>query len=197
MVQRPMSVTVISIIGFGLAALGAVGITYSLLQMGMDSNPFLAELAKDHRYVLFTEINSAIGALMTVFLLVASLGSYGLRKWGRKAMLAYAWVVVAHVLIQVPITMFYVMPQIMQPAIARAIANTPPGPQADGLRIGANLIQYFGVCGSFFGLVYPICVLVFFSKAPVVEAFNGIAAALPSNPYGSVHYGPPPLPPLG
>ena len=173
--KTPTSVLVLSIIGLILGGLGILGlilvIGLQLVKFG-PRDPMTEALQKDAVYVAISLISSGIGLILGMLCVASCIGSFSLRPWARKGMCIYAWGAMAQAVLGGLYTMFYVYPKMA----AALPAAAPPGYRAGvvGGMIG-------GGCGMVLGLIYPICVLYFYSRPHVVDAFNGIFPASPTN----------------
>lgn len=78
----------------------------------------------------------------------------------------------------------------MMSAIDRATPRMPP-PAVEGARIGAWIA---GAGGGFWGLIFPVCVIVFYNRQVVVDAFRGVPARGGDFGLDAGRFGPPPLP---
>src|SRR2546423_14288109 len=88
---RPTSITVLGTLGAVLGALGLlckpVGLLYALVQI---PHPIAEAIRNDSFLRGWTVVSVGTGWLMSLLLLLASIGSLRLRDWGRSGMLTYA-----------------------------------------------------------------------------------------------------------
>jgi hypothetical protein len=187
--KTPTSVMVLGIIGIILGALGVCGIGFSVLVMSVPMgppNPALTALYDDPIYRMSMWIMIPIGMALLAWLVIASIGSLKLKPWARKSMVVYAWVALIQTVIGGIFNMGYVVPKMM--AAMPAASAGPAHAGAIGGAIG-------GSCGSFLGLIYPTCILYFFTRTHVVNAFNGIFPASPTD-FPVIYPNDPPPPPI-
>jgi len=167
MPERPTSVLVLAIIGIILAALGLFGSAFSCITLffPLAPNPILDPLLHDHVYIAVMATTVGIGVMTNLLLLTCSIGSIRMKRWARLGMNIYACVALLQVVLGLIFNFVYVFPK-MHEAISASGA-----PNADAVYIG-TLVG--GGCGAFVGALFPVCVLIFFNRRNVVDAFNGI-----------------------
>jgi len=185
--KTPTSVLVLGIIGIIFSALGACGLVFALVFLFVPfgpPNPAMTPLLHDVLYITFTGVCVAIGIPLNFLLLASSIGSLKLRPWARKGMIIYSWAAIAQVIISLIFNVAYVFPMM----IAAVPADAAP-PVKAGM-IGGIL---GGSCGGLLGLILPICILFFFSRSNVINAFKGI---FPTNTASGPDDFNAPLPPL-
>jgi hypothetical protein len=185
---RPTSVTVLAIIGIVLASLSLICTPFQLI------GAFMGGAAGSPNPMMSTPILSAwtigssiLGVLLAVGLLIGCIGSLRLAGWGRKLMLAVAVVSIVFAVVGAVMNGLVVVPAMMNsPEMAQMPQEQRQVAMAFGGGVGA-------CCALLVGAVYPICVLVFFSKESVKQAFSGVPAMF-APPYMP---SPPPPPPTG
>jgi hypothetical protein len=187
--NAPTSVKVLAIIGLVLGAIGALGLVYSFITVFVPigpPNPILEPLRQDSFYMTSVVLGLIIGIPLLVLLIVASARSLVLKPWARKGMIVYAWLAILQCIVGSVFNFTYLIPKML----SAVPAGAPPE-----VRAGAIGGAVGGACGSILGLVFPICVLYFFSRQHVVNAFKGIFPASPTNfPVDVQGVRPPPLP---
>lgn len=169
--KAPTSVVVLSIIGIIFSVLGILGLAWTAVVMFghiLPDNPMIDAVNHDTLYLTVTGILGTIGVGFTILLFAASIASLKLVPWARRAMIVYAWYTIVVGILGTIFNIVYVMPK-MQAAM-------PPGMAA-----GAIGGMIGGVCGGLLGLIFPICVLYFYSRPHVIDAFNGIFPVSPTN----------------
>lgn len=163
---RPTSVTVLAIIGIILAALGllgnACGVFAPFIPKGV--NPVMDAMYGNKRVVAWTVGSAGVKMVLSLFLLVCSIASLNLSRWARGGMILYSLIAII-VDIVGALVGFLVINPIMQRQLAAMATIRQPAWSAMAGQIG-------GVCGAVFMLIFPVCVLVFFSRTEVKEAFN-------------------------
>ncbi len=186
--RRPTSVTVLAIIGLGIAllALGGNCINGALLFVDpssafLKSSPSLQVYFTDPGLRRLLTIESLVGFAVNTFLVIGCIGSFPLKRWARGLTLNTAWAKIILALAQGIINIAYATPKIMA-------ALTPGTPEYSGAQIG----RYFAPVGIAFALAFPVCVVYFYTRPLVIDAFRGIFQASPTA-FPVIH-GPPPLP---
>jgi hypothetical protein len=175
MSKTPASVKVISILGIIWGAIGILGLVGSLVLIFVHigpPNPMLDALNKDPFYIAFSLVVEMIGIFKALLLIGSSVGSLSLKPWARPGMLVYAWVAIVQVVVGAIINMAYVFPKMM----AAIPASTPPA-----LRASMQAGMIAGACGAIISIIFPICILYFFTRLHVINAFKGIFPADPTD----------------
>jgi hypothetical protein len=212
--RRPTSVTVIAVIhlifgGFGLLTgvcggiVQAVGPANFMFQPpppppGAKVPPFPTDFTpRMQRYLqsecpvydtyLMTQI--ALGLVLSVMLVVAGIGLFGMRPWARRLSLAYAVGSIVLQLAALAYTLTFVMPALN--TFYEQIGKEYPSfaPVLMFSRVG----MWFGAGGALIGLVYPVLVLVLMRRPGVVAAFAGeVPPADPGDQASPERWGGPP-----
>ena len=145
---RPTSVTVLAILGIVFSSLTLLcGLCGVIAIAFVPQQQFQAQLA--HLPKPWLIISAILNVAVAILLLSSSIASLQLATWARKAMLAYA--VASLVMSFVGVIASFVF----------ADPNQPPAMTA-AIAIGSFVL----------GLVYPICVLYFFTRPHVIAAFE-------------------------
>ena len=171
-VARPTPVTVLAIIGLVLGGLGLlckpVGLLYVLVQI---PHPIMNVMREDAFIRGWTVVSVATGWLISLLLLLSSVGSLRLRDWGRTGMMAYAFLAILMTLVSRTVEWRVVEPA-LAPAI-REIAAQQPGAAKFQLSGGKGYSVGLGV-----GLWFPVLLVVYFNRRDVRRAFEeGLAKA--------------------
>ena len=204
---RPTSVTVLAILGIIFGGMGVLCKPLSLAAIFIPQpapNPAV-EMQKD--MMAFNLANAAVGTAVSVLLLAASIGCLSLKPWARKGMLTYAGLALALTVVGAIITFVWMMPKIQemqrQMMAQQSAGGTPPPPQM------MSIVQSAGTIGAVLGtvgaLIYPTCLLYFFTRPNVKSAFGDpsfAGAGHGAPPYGAPQPGgyyanQPPQPPPG
>jgi hypothetical protein len=176
MPRVPTSIKVVSILGIILAGLMLLMMPCSVfLQFRpLTPNPMLDALNDSTTYVVYYLASVFISLIMFLLLLAGSIASLKLKPFGRKAMLAYAWMQIAVVVVNT-ILSFVVMLPIMEEAVAS-------DPRTAAM---ASLVKVSAIAGAIFSLVFyggiSAVILYFFNRKIAVDAFNGIFPPDPTN----------------
>jgi hypothetical protein len=165
---------VISIIGIIYAAFMILSTAAGLVINSLDipRDPMTKQLLEDKLFFAFSIVSGCIGILVAGVLLASSIGSLMLKPWGRKGMLAYAVLAVITTILSTIFQFAYVLP-----AMSKAMGAADPR-IAQYAMIGGYV---GGFCGVAITLVLPAVILYFFTRTKVVNAFNGVFEADPTN----------------
>ncbi|HZN68714.1 MAG TPA: hypothetical protein VFB66_25775 [Tepidisphaeraceae bacterium] len=165
---RPTSVTVLASIGIPLGALGLLckpaGLVMQFVTMPGPPNPVLEAMKNDPMILGWSVISGITGTLISVLLLMSSIGCLGLKPWARSGMLAYAALAVVMTLISQVVGYFVVGP-VVQNAMRSSGIQQPTG--MGWMQGPAGL-----VLGVVIGLWYPLLILYFFTRRRSKEAFE-------------------------
>lgn len=168
---RPTSVTVLSIIGIVLAVLSLVVCfplqfaSFVVPQMGSESPGVLA-IRNNTPAFAFTLANAAINIVITIMLLVCAIGSLKLLRWARQGMLAYSIITIIMAIVGTLGQILLIFP------ITLAPENLPPGTPANALGMVKTISYVSTIFVVLIILVLPVCILIFFRKPHVVDAFE-------------------------
>jgi len=124
---RPTSVTVISILGIVLGALGLLCRPLSLVMFVVKlpvENPVVEAMKNDSFIRGWMVIGVATEWLISLLLVLSSVGSLRLRDWGRQGMLAYAPLKLLTTIAAQVIGMLVINPT-LEPAMKQAAAQQP------------------------------------------------------------------------
>ena len=165
---RPTSVTVLASLGIVFGTLGMLckpaGAMMNLMVKLPQPNPMMDLFRNDPALRAFMIGNAATGTLLSLLLVLSSLGSLALKPWARAGMLAYAALAVVMTLIGQMMGLFVIGPEVERAMRQSGIAQ-PPGMAWLGGAAGA-------VIGMAMGLWYPVLILVFYTRRPAREAFE-------------------------
>jgi hypothetical protein len=173
--QRPVSITVLSIIGLVLGGLGLLGTCWSFVATFANlnrGNPMTEALLASTFYKAYVGVAGCFGLCVTALLIASCIGSLKLMPWARMGMNLYAVLSIFQALVGAVITFIWIIPLMLE----SMPAGTPPEVRT-GMRIGA----YFSPCFMLAMLVYPICVLIFFNRRVAANAFRGIIQPSPTD----------------
>lgn len=169
---RPTSVTVLSTLGIILGALGLLGKPASLaifvIKMPMQ-HPVVEVMRNDSFIRGWMILNVATGWMVSLLLLMASIGSLRLRDWGRTGMLAYAGLALVMTVIGQAVGLLAINP-VLEPAMQQAMEQQPsPSPFQPGPTASV-------IIAVVLGLWFPLLIAYFFTRRPEKEAFEqGVA----------------------
>jgi hypothetical protein len=162
---RPTSVLVLGVIGIVLGGFGVLckpgGVVLNLFIPMPVHNPVVDFMRNDPQMRLFMIASGGSGTLISLLLLMSSIGSLRLKEWARTGMLAYACLALLSTAIEQAVGYLIIMPE-MQRVMRQA--GMPPqmawtmGPAAQAVGLAIRLW-------------YPPLILVYFTRARVKEAF--------------------------
>ena len=196
MAKCPVSVTVLSIIGLICSSLAMLSFIYLLAihLMGISSSPAVDALYRDPVFLTITIAGYGIAVPLNGLLFAASIGSLKLRLWAWRGMMVFAWVYIIQSVIGLVLNVIFIMPRTHAAIMASARPMPPGAPSMDlFFRIG----EVLGVCMGLGFLAYPICILIFYRRPRVRDAFHGIFPATGTDFPVEIHGRPNPLPPPG
>ena len=201
--MRPTAVTVLAIFGIIFGALGVLCKPFGLAAMFIPQagpNP-MVDMQRD--MVAWNVANTAVGLAISVLLLAGSIGSLSLKPWAVPAMRTYAVLAVLMTVVNLVVTLIWVMPK-MQQAQQQMMQQQPGAPPQM-----AAIMQTAGwvgaVVGAVMALIYPALLWYFYGRPDVKAAFGapgGQGGAAPGAYYGTTpaqggYYGNPPPPAAG
>jgi hypothetical protein len=165
---RPTSVTVLAGIGIVFGALFTLckpaGAMMQLLIKLPQPNPVMDVFRNDPAIRMFTIGATITGTLLSILLLISSLGSLTLKPWARTGMIAYACLAVVMTFLGQAVGYFLIGPAV-ESAMRGSGLPQPPGMAWMGP--GASL-----AIGLVLGLWYPTLILFYFTRPRAKEAFE-------------------------
>ena len=167
---RPTSVTVLSIIGIVIAALSLICLPTSVLPFFVpamqQNNPGIGAIKASPALFGWTLGSAATGILMSLLLLVGSIGALRLIRWARPAMLAYAVLSILMSIVTMVVQLAFVLP------VSLAPQNLPPGTPASAMGMVRGIAYGSTILFSLIFMALPTMILIFFRKPHVVDAFE-------------------------
>lgn len=166
--ERPISVTVMAIIGIILGALGFLCTPLSLIPYFISlpqqsGNPAFDAIRTDRLIFAWTMASSVVNWLLAIILLSGSIGALGLREWARQFLIAWSIMGVLVAIVGTIFNLLYLQPRIYE--LMRAQGNNS----------GATAGAIFGTIGMAMGLLFsfgfPIVMIFFMTRKNVKEAF--------------------------
>lgn len=163
--QRPTSLTIVSILAW---VFGGIGILYSPMGIlslyspgpGGQANPMLKVFEAAPLLRTYTIAAMVLGVLAAGVLVLGGVGLWKLRRWGWTLCNAYAVWGIAAALVGTAVNMLYMVPALKE----HVDASTPQG---QGALIGGII---GGVCGSGFGFVIPVVLLIVINRGAAAAA---------------------------
>ena len=164
---RPTSVTTLAVIGIILGGFGVLCKPFSLAMFVVPMpgpNPVVDAFKNDSFLRLWMIINTGVGWIMSLLLLMSSIGSLRLKDWGRTGLLGYAALAAVMTVVTQVVGVVAVGPALEQAVRQASGQQAPPGMMnlgpAASLAIGITL-----------GLWFPVLILWYFTRPRVKEAF--------------------------
>jgi hypothetical protein len=172
--ERPVSVTVLAIIGILYGALMFLCTPMSIIPYFMrlpQPNPVIDLTKNDPLLFAWTVAAAVVGWLLSIILLSGSIGALGLREWARQFLVSWAIMSILVAAGQIVFSLVYAQPR-MQQALASQ-ANNPAVAMAGIWTIVAMIV------GFVIGFGWPIAMLFFMTRRKVKDAFaRGLRRAL-------------------
>ncbi len=184
--EVPTSVMALSIIGLLLGLISLVGGCGNIGLFVIDPAPLLKALPQMAIYITdpatraFTLVQGIINVPLNGVLIAACIAGFSLRRWARSTMIGIAWIKIAMALIAQVFQFFYVAPKM--------IALYPAG---SAERAGAEFRRFLGPVFLLLILAYPVCVIYFYRRQRVIDAFFGLMARPGYFPVGPAADAPP------
>ncbi len=160
MQKRPTSILVFGILHIVFGVLGLCGTVISAAVFAIPNDgadPVITAMHESEPYRLYLIASIPLGVIATAALLAAGIGLLNNKPWSRPLSNFYAWYVIVLTVVSVGVNMVV----LVLPAFEAL--DGPLTPENAG-ELGGTL---GGVCGSFLGLAYPICVLFFLNREVV------------------------------
>jgi hypothetical protein len=127
-------------------------------------NPVVDLFRNDPMLRTFMIGSAATGTLLSLLLLLSSLGSLALKPWARAGMLAYASLAVVMTAVSQMVGLMVIGPEIER-AMRQSGMPQPAGMAWMSGGVGVAL-------GFLMGLWYPVLILVYYTRRTVREAFE-------------------------
>lgn len=168
MSRTPASVLVLSILTLVWNALLVVGLIAALVSMVFLSGRSSTSTAfgSDFLYRVYSITSLSISSILMAVGIACAIGSIRLAAWARKGMIVYAWASIVHALISAAISVAFVIPKTRLVTSATTMFLLTYGVVFVGLLIRLSL---------------PGCIIYFYNRQHVKNAFLGIFPHLTSN----------------
>lgn len=163
---KPVSMTVFGVINLVWGAMGLCGIVASTVQifvLGSNpamKNPVIDLMNANPVYWGFMMLSMIVGFLFTIVLMIGGVGLLNGRPYGRKCSIVYAIYAIIAAIVGTVFNFIFLLLPLLQQADGMAA-----GPEKAGLIGGAIGGTVGGVCG----VIYPIVLLIFMMRAPIVN----------------------------
>jgi hypothetical protein len=169
--QRPATAMIFGILNIVFGILGLCGnlVTGGMLaavSLGTLDDELAAPMEQFKDPVTFGFISTqlVVGTILAIVAIVSGIGLIKFRPWGRTWANFYAITSLLLIVAGLIFTIFYTIVPAVQ------AANDPA---ADPTQVGAAIGGIVGgIAGSCFGMIYPICVLVFLNRKIFVDAIE-------------------------
>lgn len=170
---RPTSITVFGILNLVFAVMGFFGTCIGMVpmfllpklstSMELPPNPVFDVMQESRAYFGFMVVSMCLGMIAAIVLGVAGMGLLKMRSWGRKLSIGYGVYAIFAVIAGTIANFVWLVEPLMEQA-----GRPGAGPEAAGA-IGGMI---GGTVGSCFGLIYPVCLLIFLFRPNVVQALR-------------------------
>ena len=165
---RPAAVNALAGIGIAFGALFVLckpaNLMVQMLVRLPEPNPVLDAIRSDPALRTFAFVSALTGTLISLLLLLSSMGSLALKPWGRAGMLAYAGLALGMTLAE-QLAMAYVVGPEMERIMRQSGVPQPPRTAWLGGWVGITL-------GLLLKVWYPPLILYFFTRPHVKAAFD-------------------------
>jgi hypothetical protein len=169
--RKPVSVTVLAIIGIVLASfwilVGLMGIFQLVFTIAMMRRFTTAGMAGFETVLRFQAFLSVGGGIIGAALLTMSIGCLRLAPWARRGIIFVALVDLVFILGKVAVTLAWIIPA--QQSAVTSLSTVPlPAASTAMTSVQATLAAGQAIIMS----IFPIFVLVFMTKARIKHAFD-------------------------
>lgn len=89
--KRPVSFTVLGVLGIGYGAISCFGSLFSLFAIYFFASKLSAIDSLPEWYIAFLPLITVLGIIAVIALIIGSIGLLKCRNWGRIIVMAYAW----------------------------------------------------------------------------------------------------------
>jgi hypothetical protein len=168
--QKPAAATVFGVLNilFGVAGLCTIPMSAIMFFVKLDksltaNNPALQLMEENAAYRLFMQVGVGIGFIVTIVLIIAGIGLYQVKPYGRTLSIGYAIFGIVMNVVTMGVNCVLVFPALLEKADAAG-----PGPDQIAAYAGVG----GGVFGSCVGFIYPALLLYFMYRPSVVAAFQ-------------------------
>jgi len=160
---RPTGVTVLAILSIVFGITGLFGLAISAAMMlaagaSFGPNPIIDKMAESTAYQVFYYVTLFIGFVFTILLFIGGIALWKMSKLGRHLLVSYAvYAVIAAIVINTVNVLFVFLPAIQEPD--------------NSTQVAVQVMSIVGsVVGGLVGLIFPIAILVYFSRPAVKDA---------------------------
>lgn len=165
---KPVSLTVFGIINIVWGALGlcgfvGTGVQYFVLsaQQQQAPNPVFDLMRDNATYFGYMMASMVLGFFATIALITGGIGLLNGKMYGRTLSIAYALYAIVFGILGIVFNLLFLITPMME-----QLGNVPQGPQRTGAMAGfIGVTVGSGLCG----LIYPIVLLIFMMRAPIVN----------------------------
>lgn len=156
--SRPISATVVAIIGliFGFMALCAQPFSLMAYLVDLGPNPVLDVIKASDALYLFMVSFSILGLFMALLEIIGSMGLLFMKPWGRALMVFYALVTLLMLFIHTVVYCIFLLPHMLQ--------------TGDPIMVGSAV---GGLAGGCVGGVIPLAFVIVLTRPNVAEAYRG------------------------
>lgn len=163
--QKPASLTVFGVLNVIFGVLGLCGAVFNILGLAAGSardNPILYVMKESAVFLVWNWLNALISPLLLLVLLASGVGLLMAKSWGRLAAMGVAGAYIVMDLLSTLMSGIFLLPLYLELL----------DKSGERFMLGAAGAAGLGL-GACFGLVYPVLVLIFMTRKPVVDFFRG------------------------
>lgn len=168
--QRPAAATVFGVLNILFGVMGLCGTLASALFMVIplspemtQNNPAIQLLEENTFYRLFNQVGVGLNFIACIVLIVAGVGLYQLKPYGRTLSIGYSiYFIVMNLIVNV------VNFVVVFPGMLAIVADAGGGQAEFAVYVGIGA----GIAGGFIGFIYPGLLLFFMYRPTVVAAFK-------------------------
>ena len=168
--NRPLAATIFGVVNIVFGGIGVLGTLASIPTVlgrpAPSGQPELDAILWSERMILLGQITAPLGLLSSGALLAAGIGLLRMQPWGRLLSVLWGWYTVVMVVVMIPVQ-WYVL---WGPMWELGSAGGNPV-----VRMLAMVTVVAGPVGMIIGLIHPVLLLVFMSRAAMIAAFEQAA----------------------
>jgi len=175
---RPTSVTVVSIMGIIFGALGCVCLLGSVGLSVVMGNAQEQSAQMPPELMTFGIVTGIAGLVLSIFLLIGSIGALRLRPWARSALLAFAVVDLMYDVGKLVLNLIWFVPR-MEPVWRNSpqFRGNPNMNVEQGVRIAKAVANGMSIATAAVTIAFAMTVLIVMARPQVKSAFESQGGA--------------------